>query len=222
MPTTPVRIWDLPTRLFHWALAALVTFSVITAKLGGNWIDWHFLSGCCVLALVAFRLVWGFIGGRYARFASFLFGPRAMLAALGGGPGAPRTPGHNPLGSLSVFAMLIAVGAQAVIGLFSNDDIASEGPLARFVSSASSATLTSLHRINANAIVALVAIHLLAIAYYRLRKGQRLVAPMVSGDKPGIDPALASRDDAPLRLRALVVLALCAAGVWLLVSLSAA
>jgi len=221
MTTTAARVWDLPTRLFHWALAALVLFSVVTANVGGDWITWHFISGYCVLALVAFRIVWGFVGGRYARFASFVFGPATILATLRGDPAAPRTPGHNPLGSLSVFAMLASVGAQAAIGLFANDDIASEGPLARFVSGATSAALTSLHRLNGDLIVALVAIHLAAIAYYRVRKGENLVTPMILGDKPGVAPGLASRDDARLRLRALVVLALCAAAVWLLVTPSA-
>jgi cytochrome b len=221
MTESRVRIWDLPTRLFHWTLAALVVFSIVTANIGGNWVQWHFYSGYAILTLIAFRLAWGFAGGRYARFSSFLFGPSAILAALRGAPGAPRTPGHNPLGSLSVFALLASIGVQAAIGLFANDDIASEGPLAKFVSKALSDRLTSLHHQNADLIVALVVLHLLAIAFYLLRKRENLVRPMLTGDKPGVEPRLASRDDAALRLRALVVLAVCAAAVWWLVGVLA-
>jgi cytochrome b len=221
MTGSRVRIWDLPTRLFHWTLAALVVFSIVTANIGGNWVQWHFYSGYAILTLIAFRLVWGFAGGRYARFSSFLFGPSAILATLRGAPGAPRTPGHNPLGSLSVFALLASIGVQAAIGLFANDDIASEGPLAKFVSKALSDRLTSLHHQNADLIVALVVLHLLAIAFYLLRKRENLVRPMLTGDKPGVEPRLASRDDAALRLRALVVLAVCAAAVWWLVGVLA-
>ena len=178
MASTDVRVWDLPTRLFHWALAALVVFSVVTANVGGNWVQWHFYSGYAILTLIAFRLAWGFIGGRYARFSSFLFGPSAILAALTGDPRAPRTLGHNPLGSLSVFALLASIGLQAAIGLFANDDIASEGPLAKFVSGALSDRLTSLHRLNANIVFALVALHVLAILFYLLRRRENLVRPM--------------------------------------------
>jgi cytochrome b len=218
MPETGVRVWDLPTRLFHWTLATLVAFSVVTADIGGNWVQWHFYSGYAILALIAFRLVWGFAGGRYARFSSFLFGPSAILAALRGDPGAPRTLGHNPLGSLSVFALLASIGAQAAIGLFANDDIASEGPLAKFVSKSLSDRLTSLHHLNADLIYVLVGLHLAAILFYLLRKRENLVRPMLTGDKPAGEAREASRDDAALRLRAAVVLALCAAAVWWLVS----
>ncbi len=218
MAVTEVRIWDLPTRLFHWALAALVVFSFVTANVGGNWVQWHFYSGYAILTLIAFRLVWGFIGGRYARFSSFLFGPSAILATLKGDPSAPRTLGHNPLGSLSVFALLASVGLQASLGLFANDDIASEGPLAKFVSNALSNRLTSLHHLNAKIIFALVALHLLAILFYLLRKRENLVRPMLTGDKQAAQADAASRDDAATRVRAAIVLAACATAVWWLVS----
>ena len=218
MKPAGVRIWDLPTRLFHWMLAVLVVFSVVTANVGGNWVQWHFYSGYAILTLIAFRLAWGFIGGRYARFSSFLFGPAAILATLKGDSRAPRTLGHNPLGSLSVFALLACVGLQAAVGLFANDDIASEGPLAKFVSKGLSDRLTSLHHLNAKIIFALVALHLLAIVFYLLRKHENLVRPMLSGDKPVAEPGAASRDDAALRVRAAIVLGICAAAVWWLVS----
>jgi len=107
----PVRIWDLPTRLFHWLLAALVLCSVVTAKLGGLWIDWHMRAGYAILALVLFRVLWGFAGSRYARFANFVRGPRAVLDYLRG-RGAQGA-GHSPLGALSVLALLAALLVQA-------------------------------------------------------------------------------------------------------------
>lgn len=215
MTAQRVRIWDLPTRLFHWSLAVLVVFSIVTAHVGGAWIDWHFRSGYAVLALIAFRIAWGFVGGRHARFASFLRGPSAIAAALRGEP-APHA-GHNPLGGLSVIAMLALVGAQAVGGLFANDDIASEGPLVRLVSKATSDTITTLHRINEKLIIALVVLHVAAIFFYLWRKRTNLVRPMITGDKSDVDPAQSTPDDAALRVRAALLLALSAAAVWWLV-----
>jgi len=219
MSERPVRVWALPTRLFHWALVALVIASFVTIKVGGNWVQWHFYSGYAILTLILFRLVWGVVGGRYARFGSFLFGPSAVLATLRNAPGAPRTLGHNPLGALSVFALLIVTGLQAVGGLFANDDIASEGPLVKFISKALSDRLTSLHHLNEKVILALVLLHVAAIVYYLVRKRENLVRPMLTGDKPEGDPALASRDDAGLWLRAALVLAGSAGVVWYVVNL---
>jgi cytochrome b len=213
-----VRVWDLPTRVFHWAMVALVALSFLTINLGDEWAQWHFYSGYTILTLVAFRIVWGFVGGRYARFGSFLFGPAAILSTLKGEPGAPRTLGHNPLGSLSVFALLAVLGMQAVLGLFANDEDAGAGPLAKFVSTGLSERLTSLHRLNADLIIALVTLHVLAILYYLLRRRENLIRPMLTGDKPSTEPGLASRDDVAMRARAAVVLAVCAASVWWLVS----
>ncbi len=221
MSTGPVRVWDLPTRLFHWSLVALVVTSFVTIKVGGNWVQWHFYSGYAILTLILFRLVWGFIGGRYARFGSFLFGPSAVLATLKDSPAAPRTLGHNPLGALSVFALLLFTGLQAAGGLFANDDIASEGPLVKFISKALSDRLTSLHHLNEKIILALVVLHVAAIVFYLWRKRQNLVRPMLTGDKPQGNPAEASRDDTGLRVRAAVVFAVCAAVVWYVVNLPA-
>ncbi|MFO1200561.1 MAG: cytochrome b/b6 domain-containing protein [Burkholderiaceae bacterium] len=215
MTAQRVRIWDLPTRLFHWSLAVLVVFSIVTAHIGGAWIDWHFRSGYAVLALIAFRIAWGFVGGRHARFANFLRGPSGIAAALRGEP-APHA-GHNPLGGLSVIAMLALIGAQAVGGLFANDDIASEGPLVRLVSKATSDTITTLHRINEKLIIALVVLHVAAIFFYLWRKRTNLVRPMITGDKSDVDPAQSTPDDAALRVRAALLLALSAAAVWWLV-----
>ena len=210
-----IRVWDLPTRVFHWTLAALVVGSFATVKIGGNLMVWHERLGYAALALVLFRVVWGFVGGRYARFASFVRGPGRVLGYLRGAV-AP-SPGHNPLGALSVLGLLAAVGFQAASGLFTNDDIAFEGPLARHVSGATSSLLTTLHRYNEKVILALVALHVAAILYYRFAKRKDLVRPMLDGDARFESPFPASRDDAALRARAVAVAAACAAAVYWLV-----
>ena len=208
--THRIRVWDLPTRLFHWSLALLIVASFVTVKVGGNLMVWHERSGYAILTLLLFRLVWGVAGGRYARFAAFVRGPGAIRAYLRGDAGSAHAPGHNPLGALSVLGLLAVVGFQATSGLFTNDDIAFEGPLSAQVSGATASLLTTLHRWNEKTIIALVALHLAAILYYRFGKRRDLVGPMVSGDAefPGTFPA--SRDDAMLRLRALVIAAACA------------
>src|SRR5690606_16043794 len=211
-------VWDLPTRVFHWLLALLAVGAFVAAKAGGNWIDWHFRAGYAILTLVVFRIAWGFVGGRYARFRSFLYGPRDILAYLRGAPGAPAGPGHNPLGALSVFAMLLLFGAQAVLGLFANDDIASEGPLAALVSKDTSDFLTGLHQRHEIILLVLVGLHVAAIAWYRIFRRRRLLGPMITGRDHQAPPgAISSRDDAKLRLGALAILFVVAAGVWLLV-----
>jgi cytochrome b len=214
-PSSParVRVWDLPTRLFHWTLALVVLGSFISAKVGGSLMVWHERLGCTALALLLFRLIWGFAGGRYARFSAFVRGPATITAYL---TGRWQGLGHNPLSALSVLAMLAALGFQAVSGLFTNDDIAFEGPLASRVSGKMSALLTTLHRGNETVILALIALHIAAILFYRIAKRRDLVGPMLHGDAPGLPGEMPSRDDLSLRLRALVLAALCAGAVaWL-------
>jgi len=206
-----IRVWDLPTRLFHWVLVLLVCFSVVTAHVGGNWLDWHMRSGYCILALLAFRIMWGFAGSHHARFANFVRPPAAVLVyfrQLRDGS-APAQAGHNPLGALSVIAMLLALLLQASTGLFSNDSISSEGPLAKRVSQATSDRLSSLHEANQYVIYVLVALHLGAIAYYFFAKRENLVVPMFTGDKPD-GSLIAASDDGTLRVRAAILLAIAA------------
>jgi len=206
--TRRVRVWDLPTRLFHWLLVALVALSVVTAKLGGLWLDWHMRSGYAILALLAFRLLWGVAGSRYARLAHFVRGPRIVLAYLRG-----RHPhdgaGHNPLGALSVVVILAVLLAQAATGLFTNDGSFTEGPLAKLVSSATGERLSTMHRWGELAVYALIALHLAAVLYYLLARGDNLIGPMITGDRRGID-AHPARDDLALWLRAVVMLLLAA------------
>lgn len=213
--TVSVRIWDLPTRLFHWSLAASVVALFITAKVGGNAMTWHLRLGYVVLALLLFRVVWGVVGGRWSRFTSFVYGPGRMLRYLRGQAQPLEHAGHNPLGALSVFALLGALLAQVLTGLMADDEIAFSGPLTRFISGDTVAWATSLHTdVGQWLLVALVALHLAAIAFYTHIKRHSLVRPMVLGDKqlPASTPA--SRDDARTRLLAAVVLAAAAAAAW--------
>lgn len=213
----PLRVWDLPTRLFHWTLAACIVGSLVSVNLGGNAVGWHFRFGYAILALLLFRLLWGFAGSRYARFASFPPSPAAALRYLRGERGS--SPGHSPLGAFPVYLMLAALAFQAATGLFANDDIMWEGPLAALVSNDTSNWLTTLHRINRFVVIALIVLHLAAIAWYRWARKERLAASMVSGDKwvaaPRAEPAA---DGLRERLRALALLCLSAAAVWLLVT----
>lgn len=181
----PVKVWDVPTRLFHWMLVILVMTCVATAKIGGNLMTAHMLSGYLVLALLIFRLVWGVVGGRHARFAAFVRGPRGVWRHVTGitRRDAPRYLGHNPLGAWSVVAMLAVLLLQASTGLFASDDIFTEGPLYPLVSNAASRMLTRIHHLNAMVIGGLVAVHLAAILYYLLAKGENLIKPMFTGRK---------------------------------------
>lgn len=218
-----VRIWDLPTRLFHWVLAASVVGLVVTAKVGGNWMEWHFRLGHLVLALLVFRIIWGLIGGRWSRFASFLYAPSRVLRYVRGDGPASDSVGHSPLGALSVFGLLGVLAAQVATGLLSDDEIAFSGPLTRFVSNAVVGQATTYHKeIGQYLVIGLVVLHLLAIAFYAVVKRQHLIKPMVQGDKLLDVPAVASRDDPVSRVGAAVVLAGSAALAWWVSSLGMA
>lgn len=221
-PHTSVRIWDLPTRLFHWALAACVIALVITAKVGGNAMEWHFRFGYCVLALLVFRIVWGLVGGYWSRFHVFLFSPARVFRYLQGNTHPDDNIGHSPLGALSVFVLLAVLVAQVASGLLSDDEIAFAGPLAHFVSNAMVGLATGYHtEIGQFLVLGLVGLHLLAIAFYVGVRKQRLVRPMVNGNKALPASTKPSRDDAASRMAALVVLAVSAGLSWWVSSLAA-
>jgi cytochrome b len=204
-----IKVWDLPTRLFHWLLFVTVAAALWSGWVGGSWIEWHGRLGLLVLGLLVFRLVWGFLGSTYARFAQFAPTPGRVLAYL---RGRWRGEGHNPLGALSVFALLGVLLWQAASGLFSNDDIAFEGPLADLVSSGTSVWLSGLHRQGLWIILGLVGLHLAAIAVYALR-GKNLVKPMLVGWKESDDPTVRSAKGGKL-WALLLALALAAVVVW--------
>ncbi|MBK1647687.1 cytochrome b/b6 domain-containing protein [Rhabdochromatium marinum] len=180
MSLQAVRIWDLPTRVFHWTLVLLVLLAFLTGLQGGNWMVWHERAGLGVLGLLSFRLVWGFVGSTYARFADFIPTPARILAYL---QGRWQGLGHNPLGALSVFALLGVLLFQVLSGLFATDDIAFQGPLFSLVSSDLSDRLSGWHRQTIWLIGALVALHILAALFYTLVRRQNLIRPMVTGMK---------------------------------------
>ena len=209
-----IRIWDLPTRLFHWTLALCVVALIVTAKLGGNAMNWHLRLGYAVLALLVFRLLWGLVGGHWSRFASFFPTPGRLLRYLSGRSTPEETAGHTPLGALSVFALLGVLAVQVTTGLMSDDEIAFAGPLTARVSGDAVSAATGWHAGWGQwLVIGLVALHVLAVVYYQLRR-KGLVRAMLVGDKRLAQPVPASRDGARTRLLALLLLALGACIAW--------
>ena len=209
-----VRVWDLPTRVFHWATALCVLGLLATGTVGGSAMTFHFRFGYALLSLLLFRILWGVAGGHWSRFSSFMYGPRALLAYLGGKHPANHAVGHSPLGALSVWAMLGFLMLQVATGLVSDDEIATTGPLAHLVSNAMVSLSTSYHtRIGKLAVLALVLLHVGAIVVYT-RRQKGLAAAMVHGDKQLDAPAPAARDDAVTRTAAAFLMALCIAAVY--------
>ena len=209
-PLHTVRIWDLPTRVFHWALVLCIVSLLVTGNVGGNAMVWHFRIGLTVLALLLFRLVWGLVGGRWSRFAAFIYSPRSIINYLKGRGKPEHSVGHTPAGAGSVFALLTVLLAQVGSGLISDDEIASAGPLVRFVSSATTNLATNYHKnIGKWIILALVILHIAAIVFYLWRK-HNLIKPMLHGDKqlPMVVPP--STDNAGTRILALVLFGICA------------
>ena len=221
--TTPaeiraIRVWDLPTRLWHWLLVAAVVGLVVSGKIGGNALVWHMRFGLVVFTLLGFRLLWGVVGGRWSRFASFVYAPGTVLRYLRGEhrPGDHFEVGHNPLGALSVFALIAVLVLQVATGLVADDEIATTGPLNKYVSNALGLSLTAWHKgVGQWLLLALVALHVVAIVVYRLR-GQNLVKPMLTGDKPLPPDVPPSIDSAATRaFAAVLVLAVGAVAVWI-------
>ena len=218
----PVRVWDLPTRAFHWLLVFFVIFSVVTAYIGGNAMVWHMRSGFAILALLAFRLVWGFVGGHWSRFRAFVYAPSASLRYLRGQsqPHEHHHVGHNPLGAGSVFALLAVLALQVATGLVADDEIATTGPLIKYVSSATSSLATGWHKNYGQWIIfALVAMHVGAIAFYWFRRRQNLVGPMWHGDKLLTADVPHAVDNGRTRTIALMVAVVCALVVTAVVRL---
>lgn len=210
-----IRIWDLPTRLFHWGLTACVIGLVITGNVGGNAMVWHFRLGYAVLTLLLFRTLWGFIGGHWSRWTQLPLSPAGVWAYVNGRHPSGHFAGHNPLGSWSVLALLLVLVLQVSTGLISDDEIANIGPLSSLVSASWVSWATSWHKgWGKTILIFLVVLHFLALAWYRWRKQQSLLPAMWHGDKTLPDAAQTSRDNARTRALALLVLAVSAVVVF--------
>lgn len=217
METTRIKVWDLPTRIVHWALVVLVVAAFITGKSGGAAIDWHGRIGLSILGLIVFRLVWGLIGSTHARFANFCPTPASLGAYL---RGQWRGVGHNPLGAFSVFALLALIVLQLSTGLFANDDIAFNGPLFRLIDKELSDRLTGIHKFSINLLLAMVVLHIAAIAFYTWVRKDKLVAPMITGWKdvaPGAGEATRGGGAVAVVVALLIACAAvyAASGAWL-------
>lgn len=213
-----VRIWDLPTRLFHWLLAACVIALVVTGNVGGDAMVWHFRLGYTVLTLVLFRIVWGLLGGHWSRWRQLFLAPSHVLAHLRGSVTRPPWTGHNPIGSWSVLLMLGWLLLQVSTGLVSDDEIANAGPLTALVSGAAVSAATAWHKgLGKLVLILLVLGHVSAIVWYHVRKGHSLVPAMLHGDKTLTEAVTPSRDGWPQRLLAVLLLLASAALVrWLI------
>jgi len=212
--SSSTRVWDLPTRLFHWALVALIALQFATAEFGFLSMQWHARFGWATIALIAFRIVWGFTGSQTSRFADFVRGPAAVARYVAAMAKKPQTQlGHNPLGGWSVIAMLVCVLVQALSGLFTTDDIDEEGPFVGSVSAATVRFATKLHHLGETVLLALIALHVVALLLHWLLKRDNLIGAMITGRKQ-------SDASAPLRFvsgwRALIWFALVAAVVAVL------
>jgi cytochrome b len=210
-----IKVWDLPTRLFHWLLVASVIALVITGKLGGKAIPWHGGIGIFVLGLIVFRLVWGFVGSTYARFRQFFPTPSRIRLFL---KGAWHGMGHNPLGALPIFALLVLTPTQAVLGLFTTDGASFFAPLHRLIDSELSIRLTELHRRLSGVLSALVLLHFASIVLYVRMTKNNLLIPMITGWKTAEQGESAQGGGVVALIAALMLAALSigtAAGAWI-------
>lgn len=218
MDETTRKVWDLPVRIFHWTLVAAIIGAYVTNRLGINYFTWHLWCGYTVLVLVTFRILWGVVGTRHARFWNFVRGPVTTLrygfGLLRGT--SPHSTGHNPLGALMVVLLLVLLLTQALTGLFGNDEILNQGPLYGYVSDARSLVLTSLHRKLFYWILAAIVLHILAVLYHQVFKRERLVHAMWSGRKPAAAvPAADVIEGSRWWLALVLVIALSLALAWL-------
>jgi cytochrome b len=219
MSTAPARgiVWDLPTRVFHWSLVLCIVLQFAGGEFGLLPMAWHYWIGYVTLALVGFRVLWGFFGSTTSRFADFVRGPRTVLAYLRSDGNAAITAraGHNPLGGWSVLAMLATVAVQAISGLFSSDDVTENGPLAARAAASTIRLMTRVRWWTRVALVALIVLHVGAVLLYGWIGRRNLVGPMLHGRSivgsptpPGVVSAW----------RAPALFALCIGVVWCVVA----
>lgn len=214
-----IKVWDLPTRLFHWLLVLAVGFMWYSANAGGGMLVWHLRCGLLVSGLIVFRLCWGLWGSDTARFAQFVCGPSAIRRYLQGGLTENEQPGHNPLGALMVVALIAAVAVQAGTGLFAADEntFTDSGYLNRFVGESTGSLMRKIHVGFFNLLSALAAVHIITVLAYKFLKKKDLIRPMISGYKFIEGEAVALKFASTVKLlAALAVAAAAAAAIWML------
>lgn len=211
-----VKVWDIYTRLFHWVLGIAILVCFIAEDQGE--MEIHTASGIVVLGLVAFRLLWGFFGPHTAQFHRFIRGPQTIIAYIRNGKASQFRPmiGHSPIGALSVVALLVLVTVQATTGLFASDDIYTEGPLVKFVSSDFGKLATEIHKVNSNLLLVMIALHIAAVLYYLFVRHENLILPMITGRKRALSGDAMQAD--PIRERnpllAIAAIAAAVAGAY--------
>jgi cytochrome b len=196
-PLVEVKVWDVPTRIFHWVVVLLLVLQFATGKIGGEMMGWHAMCGYAILTLVVFRIAWGFVGSTHARFASFIAGPAATLRfarRLFSRQAVPQV-GHNPLGGWNVIVLVLVLAFQAASGLFANDGAGNEGPWANTVSVATSALASEFHRFNLKVLLVLSGLHILAVLFHWLVKKEDLLGSMFTGMKRVPESVLRERRD---------------------------
>jgi cytochrome b len=216
------RVWDLPVRCTHWLLVIVLCGSWITGGLSGSAFKWHEFLGCTVLVLVTFRVLWGFIGTRHARFAGFLRGPRELVSyarRISSLSSYRPSVGHNPIGGWVVVAMLLLLLVQGLTGLFANDGVMDTGPLFGWISESLSDLLTRIHHLVFHVLQAIVAAHIIAAALYLFLRRDNLVLPMLTGRKPkDVVPEVQEIGESKLWLALIIVVLLASAlglVIWL-------
>lgn len=215
-----VPVWDWPVRVVHWSIVLLVVALITTGLIGNEWLVWHMRCGQTLLALVLFRVAWGFVGSANARFSSFVRGPGAVIAYVRSIFRPPHEihATHNPIGGWMVVALLLAMLFQAGTGLFTNDDVLYDGPLVKHITKDLSDSISWLHRRGWWAVSGLAVLHIAAVASYFVVLRDDLVQPMLHGRKSlpaGLaNPAAAKASSA----RALALLAISAVVVWWVVN----
>lgn len=221
--THHIRIWDFPTRAFHILLILSVAGLIVSGEVGGDAMQLHFLLGFAVLALLLFRVIWGFVGGHWSRFVNFVPSPGHLIRfirAVRQGQ-APQHIGHNPLGALSVLAMLTLLLVQVLTGFISDDEIANAGPWTALVSGDWVALATEYHgEVGKALLIVLISLHVAMVVFYKYFKKEDLISPMLHGDKLLPHDTHSSRDTLTSRLFALSLLIACAYVVFRLVNLA--
>jgi cytochrome b len=217
-----VKVWDLPTRLFHWSLVAVFAFQYITVELLDDAMQLHFYGGYVALGIILFRIIWGFVCTYHARFSNFVYSPNTAFSyAKDSAKGNAQTYlGHNPLGGYSVLVILAVMLTQASSGLFMTDDIFLDGPYYGVMGDSIDDIMNFLHHNAITVMYGLIALHLVAIIWYSVKKKQKLVPAMIHGNKPSDSAAITTNTQSNAAapwLRFIIVVLLVAVAVYLLV-----